>query len=306
MKHSEGRDRYAFPTLVFRGPGGEHTVPGWMPYDAYEQALEASLPGSTADPRADPTVAEALQRWELLTAQELRVLCGVCAADAVDELPFTIAAHFWGGGVVYLSGEGAIARGLPAVAVADAQALTDFAQACELAFSMVSKVPVDGWAAATPCADWDMRALVNHMVGSARMVAFGVTGRPIGPEFYRSHLGPDPVASYRAAIDEAVGACRSDPGALGRTLDMPWGQLSGARLAIMFAADHLIHAWDVAKSVGVPLEVDDGLVARVRSFGDSYAAQHRSPGMFDAEVGAAPDASPMDRLAAFVGRNPAG
>ena len=48
LMHSEGHDRYAFPTLLMRGSGGEHTVPGWMPYSAYEDALEAAVPGSTS------------------------------------------------------------------------------------------------------------------------------------------------------------------------------------------------------------------------------------------------------------------
>src|SRR5436189_10931 len=32
--------RYVFPTLLFRGLGGEHTVPGWQPWDAYVDAME--------------------------------------------------------------------------------------------------------------------------------------------------------------------------------------------------------------------------------------------------------------------------
>lgn len=72
----DGRMRYAFPTVVFAGSGGERTVPGWMPYDAYVDAMEAAEPGSTADPRPAPTPEQAFATWELLTATELRVLCG--------------------------------------------------------------------------------------------------------------------------------------------------------------------------------------------------------------------------------------
>ncbi|MBV9044395.1 MAG: DsbA family protein, partial [Alphaproteobacteria bacterium] len=51
LKHSEGHDRYALPTLIFRGPGGDHTVAGWVPYEEYLAGLEAAMPGSTKDPR---------------------------------------------------------------------------------------------------------------------------------------------------------------------------------------------------------------------------------------------------------------
>ena len=56
LKHSEGHDRYAYPTIIFRGgPGGDQTVAGWVDYEDYEKGLEAALPGSTAHPRPDPT-----------------------------------------------------------------------------------------------------------------------------------------------------------------------------------------------------------------------------------------------------------
>jgi hypothetical protein len=107
LKHSEGHDRYAFPTLLFNGPGGEHTAPGWVDYQRYEECMEAALPGSTADPRPDPTPAQAFERWPLLTAVELTTLCG---ADA--EPPGDIVTHDWGAGVVYLTPAEAAARGL--------------------------------------------------------------------------------------------------------------------------------------------------------------------------------------------------
>jgi protein-disulfide isomerase-like protein with CxxC motif len=107
MKHSEGHDRYAFPTLVFAGAGGETTVPGWMPFDAYVDAMEVAVPGSTTDARSDPTPREAFERWPLLTAKELEVLCG---ADAT--LPDGVVTHEWGDGVVHLTAAEASIRGV--------------------------------------------------------------------------------------------------------------------------------------------------------------------------------------------------
>ena len=106
LKHSDGHDRYAFATLLFRG-AGEHTVAGWMPYEAYTDAMELAVPGSTADPRPDPTPAEALDRWGVLTSKELEVLCG---ADA--GIPPGIVTHEWGAGVVHLTPAEASAWGV--------------------------------------------------------------------------------------------------------------------------------------------------------------------------------------------------
>jgi hypothetical protein len=72
----EGGWRYVTPTLIFRGPGGEVTVPGWQPWERYEVALETVLPGSTAQPRRRPSPDEALNTWPLLTGTELEFICG--------------------------------------------------------------------------------------------------------------------------------------------------------------------------------------------------------------------------------------
>jgi protein-disulfide isomerase-like protein with CxxC motif len=107
LKHSEGHDRYALPTVIFRGPGGDQTVAGWVAYEDYVAALEAALPGATADPRPDPTPDQALERWPVLTAKELAFLCGEDAAP-----PKGAVAYDWGGGLVYFSAAEAKARGL--------------------------------------------------------------------------------------------------------------------------------------------------------------------------------------------------
>ncbi|MGZ3378119.1 MAG: DsbA family oxidoreductase [Phenylobacterium sp.] len=111
LKHSEGHDRYALPTLIFRGPGGEHTVAGWVPYADYEAGLEAAMPGATADPRPDPTPPEALARWGMLTGQELKFLCGEDAQAPADAV-----VRDWGDGLVYYSADEAKARDLLALA----------------------------------------------------------------------------------------------------------------------------------------------------------------------------------------------
>ena len=92
--------RYVFPTVLFRGPEGEHTVPGWQPYERYEAAMESAQPGSTADPRPDPTPGEAFAEWPLLTEWELTFLCGEGSAP-----PASFTVHDMGGGVAWSRGD---------------------------------------------------------------------------------------------------------------------------------------------------------------------------------------------------------
>jgi predicted DsbA family dithiol-disulfide isomerase len=76
--------RYVFPTLLFRGPGGEHTVPGWQPWERYVDAMEAAVPGSTADPRPDPSSDEAIAEFGRLTDRELEFLCVTAPAKGAS------------------------------------------------------------------------------------------------------------------------------------------------------------------------------------------------------------------------------
>ncbi len=107
MKHSEGHDRYSLPTFIFRGPGGEHTVAGYIPYEHYEEALKNALPESARTPRPDPTPEQALSHWGCLTAKELEFLCGEGSVPPVDAV-----THDWGDGLVYFSPKEAAARGI--------------------------------------------------------------------------------------------------------------------------------------------------------------------------------------------------
>jgi hypothetical protein len=104
-KESEGHKRFAFPTLIFRGPDGEATVPGWNEYDAYERAMETVERGSTSAPRPGPTPDEYFATWPTATQKELDTLTG---GDAPDDA----RTYDWGEGTFYLAPREAEARGI--------------------------------------------------------------------------------------------------------------------------------------------------------------------------------------------------
>jgi predicted DsbA family dithiol-disulfide isomerase len=112
VKQTEGRQRFAFPTLIFRGADHETTVPGWCPYDDYEAALEFQLPGLTDERRPDPSPEEAFAMWPSLTHRELEFLCGEGA-----EPPDGVVAFDWGEGNLYMTRREASARKLKKLSV---------------------------------------------------------------------------------------------------------------------------------------------------------------------------------------------
>ena len=68
------------------------------------------------------------------------------------------------------------------------------------------------WSARTPCAEWDVHQLVNHVVGEdrwTRPLVDGMTIADVGNSLDGDLLGDDPFAAARTAADEAVAAVDS-------------------------------------------------------------------------------------------------
>jgi predicted DsbA family dithiol-disulfide isomerase len=105
-KNTEGHWRFVFPTLIFRGPDGEATVPGWCEYDVYEAAMDAALAGSTDDPRPGPSAEDVFAAWPTAAEKELEVLTGRATP------PDGVVSYDWGEGLFFLTQAEARARGL--------------------------------------------------------------------------------------------------------------------------------------------------------------------------------------------------
>ena len=86
----------------------------------------------------------------------------------------------------------------------------------------VDAIRDDQWHLPTPCAEWDVRALVNHVTAENLWVPpllAGRTGPEVGDRFEGDVLGDDPRAAWQASMDAALEAVES-PGALDRTVDL--------------------------------------------------------------------------------------
>jgi len=93
------------------------------------------------------------------------------------------------------------------------------------------------------------------------------------------------------------------PGAQERTVTAPFGEVPVAAFARYTAFDGLVHGWDLSRATGLPYEPPDGLVAEVDAFARQFVQpQMRDGDTFAAETEAGPDATPLERLVAFSGR----
>lgn len=171
--------------------------------------------------------------------------------------------------------------------------------------AVLSKVGRDQLDAATPCASWDVRALINHFVGSARWGASAAmgTGYEITDEDYGAG---DFLAGYDDSIEAALAAFGS-AGVLEKTIELPFGEFSGADLMGMVVRDQFVHGWDLARAIGHHTDLDPELAgellvrARVEIL-DAYRGPE-GEAIFGSIIEAPADACPADRLAAFLGRS---
>jgi uncharacterized protein (TIGR03086 family) len=158
----------------------------------------------------------------------------------------------------------------------------------------------------TPCAKWAVRDLLNHFVGGGHLFGALFRGEADGfPEGEAPDLvGEDHVAAYRAAMDDFVAGLHS-AGALERTLNLPFGPVPGDAVVQILTWDLSVHCWDLATATGQAYPLTDEQVATADAIARGFLAPELRDGdTFAAEVQVSADATPLERLVAFAGRQP--
>jgi uncharacterized protein (TIGR03086 family) len=169
-----------------------------------------------------------------------------------------------------------------------------YGRASEWTLSKVAGATAD-LSASTPCDEWDVRALMNHMLDTEQYFA----GRARGEDVSRPSptppqlLGDDPVADFQRARDDILSTFGQE-GVVERT---------GPSLGIAFC-DQLLHGWDLARATGQDAAMPDGLAAVAYDMIHGMMGEGQRGGAFKPEVPVPEDASAQDRLLGFTGRNP--
>lgn len=165
----------------------------------------------------------------------------------------------------------------PTALAAHAAAVRGFA-------SQLGLVADGDWHRPTPCTDWDVRALVNHVVGANVRYAMLLRGAPLHEvEATRTveHLGADPLTSFETTADAVVHSF-AEPDVLDRTFRHVIGDRTGRQLLVMRIYDIGVHTWDLGVSIGSDPRLDDAVVdvaltatSPVANETDSWSAQDR-------------------------------
>jgi uncharacterized protein (TIGR03086 family) len=164
----------------------------------------------------------------------------------------------------------------------------------------------EDWRRPTPCSEWDVRELVNHVVGANVRYQLLLRGAPTEHvEATRNvdHLGDDALAPFLATADGVV-ACFHRDGALEVIAHHATGDRSGRELLSMRILDAAIHGWDLARALSADETLDDDVVAFLLAYTADLDLGPRQRAFALADADVPRNASPQDQLLHRLGRRP--
>jgi uncharacterized protein (TIGR03086 family) len=169
----------------------------------------------------------------------------------------------------------------------------------------VQAIRPDQWDAATPCTEWDVRALVNHVYGEQRWMAVMIDGRTmeqVGSSLDGDLLGPDPLCDWQSAVGETASRLER-PGVLEQVVHLSSGPSTVGRYCDEVAADTLVHTWDLARAIGAEESLPADLVEHATSIVEPWVTPNGVPGVLAAPVPVPDDADAQTALLAMLGRD---
>ncbi|KUL67150.1 hypothetical protein ADL28_01785 [Streptomyces violaceusniger] len=180
-------------------------------------------------------------------------------------------------------------------------------EALDLFTERVHEIRPHQWDDSTPCTEWTVRDLVNHLAVEQMwvppLVREGASVADQSNALEGDLLGDDPVATWDVVVAAARDAFR-EPGALDRTVELSYGESPATHYCAQMTADAAVHAWDLSRAIGAEERIPKPLVDfSVREVAP-YAADLEESGLFAAPVEPPPGADAQARLLALLGREP--
>lgn len=179
--------------------------------------------------------------------------------------------------------------------------IKDLARSFDAVGALIAKVRLDQWSAPTPCSDWTVRALVDHLIGMNRVFIALLAGQTPPQRPAAGHVERDPVGAYRDTAAALLSAFTA-PGVLAREYQGPLGSATGAERLQIRLYDLLAHGWDLARATGQRAELPDAVAEQSLAFARSQVSEQARHGRFGPAQNIEGRASAIERLVAFLGR----
>lgn len=184
-------------------------------------------------------------------------------------------------------------------------------EAVQLTVEVASLIPSGELDRPTPCSEWDLTQLLDHM--TVQNLGFAAAARGHGgceENWATGARRNEPVAEYLASA-EAVLVAVAEPGVLDRSFTLPelsrQHDFSGVQAVTMHTVDSLVHAWDVARSIGRHIAPGDELLRFTVAIGEQILDgedRSRDGAHFRPRVPALHGSSSWERALALFGRSP--
>jgi uncharacterized protein (TIGR03086 family) len=182
-----------------------------------------------------------------------------------------------------------------------------FLSALRTACDTVAAVSPGRLSAPTPCSEYDVRALLGHLVAVFHRVTSVAAGVPaVGHAPLVTDVPDDGWGPAARAAARELEEAWADPAVLQREMVLPFGTLPGAAALASYTGEVLTHTWDLAVATGQFPDWDDEVVSRaLTAIRGKLPTAERPPGVpFADAVPVRNDAPVIDRLVAWQGRDP--
>ena len=183
----------------------------------------------------------------------------------------------------------------------------DATTALECSYDTLAKVVANlgpgQLSAPTCCPEWDVRGLLNHILGGAIMYTLVNAGQAAG-EDAGDVIGDDPIHAL-AMTSAANLASWRQPGALDGDRSYPWGTFPAGAGLVINVGEVALHGWDLARATGQSVDIDPDVAQVIYDFYCRIPMERmRSTGVYGPETSVAETAPIQQRLLGFLGRLP--
>ncbi len=178
-----------------------------------------------------------------------------------------------------------------------------FKKALEQATATIKCVENRHFKNSTPCADWDCRALVNHLLYELSWVPdllMGQTIAQVGKKYDGDLLGKNHISNWLKAADRAIIAVNKTD--LKKTVHLSYGDVLASDYLTEVGTDLLIHAWDVAQSFSCSLIMEPELAQSVYEKVQPRKHEYANSGLFGKPIDTDASARLQTKLLAILGR----
>jgi uncharacterized protein (TIGR03086 family) len=168
----------------------------------------------------------------------------------------------------------------------------------------VHQLKGDVWDNDTPCDEWTVRDVVNHLVYEQLWVPHllrGETVQQVGDRYDGDVLGEDPIAAWDAAVEDSLSSwLDTDPGQI---VHLSFGDFAASDYADQMLLDLVVHGWDLSRGADLDEAMNADAVAHSLSFARANAPMLTGSGAFGTPQ-ATSATDPQSELLALLGRQP--